>query len=111
MLDACLLRSTTFNNFVKVSLTKSPKKRPTAEKMLTHMFVAQQGLSRNLAVELLDKVNNPDSHPQYCEPEDDDLELPPVARHTIRSTNKNARAERTRSEINCKWPHRTARLP
>ncbi|XP_063040405.1 mitogen-activated protein kinase kinase kinase kinase 5 isoform X7 [Engraulis encrasicolus] len=92
--------STTFNNFVKVSLTKSPKKRPTAEKMLTHMFVAQQGLSRNLAVELLDKVNNPDSHPQYCEPEDDDLELPPVARHTIRSTNKNARAERTRSEIN-----------
>ncbi|KAL2099041.1 hypothetical protein ACEWY4_005521 [Coilia grayii] len=92
--------STTFNNFVKVALTKSPKKRPTAEKMLTHMFVAQQGLSRNLAVELLDKVNNPDSHPQYCEAEDDDLELPPVARHTIRSTNKNARAERTRSEIN-----------
>lgn len=26
-----------------------------------------------------------------------------AVRHTIRSTNKQARAERTRSEINCKW--------
>ncbi|KAG5265617.1 hypothetical protein AALO_G00244450 [Alosa alosa] len=97
--------SNTFHNFVKVSLTKNPKKRPTAEKLLSHMFVAQTGLSKNLAVELLDKVNNPDSHPQYCEPEDDDLELPPVGRHTIRSTNKNARAERTRSEINSNGTH------
>uniref|UniRef100_A0AAY4A7H3 Mitogen-activated protein kinase kinase kinase kinase n=1 Tax=Denticeps clupeoides TaxID=299321 RepID=A0AAY4A7H3_9TELE len=93
--------STTFHNFVKVSLTKNPKKRPNAEKLLSHTFVSQTGLTRNLAVELLDKVNNPDSHPHYCEGEDDDLEVPSIAvRHTIRSTNKNTRAERTRSEIN-----------
>ncbi|XP_031436276.1 mitogen-activated protein kinase kinase kinase kinase 5 isoform X2 [Clupea harengus] len=97
--------SSTFNNFVKVSLTKNPKKRPTAEKLLSHLFVAQLGLTRNLAVELLDKMNNPDIHPQYCEAEDDDLELHPVGRHTIRSTNKNARAERTRSEINSNGIH------
>lgn len=30
-----LFRSTSFHNFVKVSLTKNPKKRPTAEKLLT----------------------------------------------------------------------------
>uniref|UniRef100_A0AAY4A9L1 Mitogen-activated protein kinase kinase kinase kinase n=1 Tax=Denticeps clupeoides TaxID=299321 RepID=A0AAY4A9L1_9TELE len=93
--------STTFHNFVKVSLTKNPKKRPNAEKLLSHTFVSQTGLTRNLAVELLDKVNNPDSHPHYCEGEDDDLEPSIAVRHTIRSTNKNTRAERTRSEINC----------
>ncbi|XP_036430503.1 mitogen-activated protein kinase kinase kinase kinase 5 isoform X4 [Colossoma macropomum] len=92
--------STAFQNFVKVSLTKNPKKRPTAEKLLTHMFVAQTGLTRRLAVELLDKMNNPDNHPHYTEGDEDDLE-PLAERHTIRSThNKNARAERTRSEIN-----------
>ncbi|XP_017552117.1 mitogen-activated protein kinase kinase kinase kinase 5 isoform X5 [Pygocentrus nattereri] len=92
--------STAFQNFIKVALTKNPKKRPTAEKLLTHMFVAQTGLTRKLAVELLDKMNNPDNHPHYTEGDEDDLE-PLAERHTIRSThNKNARAERTRSEIN-----------
>ncbi|XP_017319427.1 mitogen-activated protein kinase kinase kinase kinase 5 [Ictalurus punctatus] len=91
--------STTFHNFVKVSLTKNPKKRPTAEKLLTHMFVAQSGLSRRLAVELLEKMNNPDNPPLYIEKDEDDLE-PPHPPHTIRSApNKDARAGKTRSEI------------
>lgn len=29
-----VFRSPTFHNFVKISLTKNPKKRPTAEKLL-----------------------------------------------------------------------------
>uniref|UniRef100_A0A3B1IQS3 Mitogen-activated protein kinase kinase kinase kinase n=1 Tax=Astyanax mexicanus TaxID=7994 RepID=A0A3B1IQS3_ASTMX len=92
--------STAFHNFLKVSLTKNPKKRPTAEKLLMHMFVAQTGLTRRLAVELLDKMNNPDNHPHYTEGDEDDLE-PLAERHTIRSThNKHTRAERTHSEIN-----------
>uniref|UniRef100_A0AAY5EGZ3 non-specific serine/threonine protein kinase n=1 Tax=Electrophorus electricus TaxID=8005 RepID=A0AAY5EGZ3_ELEEL len=57
--------STAFHNFVKVALTKNPKKRPTAEKLLTHVFVGQTGLTRRLAVELLDKMNNPDNPPHY----------------------------------------------
>ncbi|XP_063803627.1 mitogen-activated protein kinase kinase kinase kinase 5 [Pseudophryne corroboree] len=89
-----------FHNFVKVALTKNPKKRPTAERLLTHTFVAQGGLSRLLALELLDKVNNPDHHHHYIEPDDDDLEHIPAVRHTIRSTNKGVRAERTASELN-----------
>uniref|UniRef100_A0A670HL85 Mitogen-activated protein kinase kinase kinase kinase n=1 Tax=Podarcis muralis TaxID=64176 RepID=A0A670HL85_PODMU len=93
--------SPTFHSFVKVALTKNPKKRPAADKLLTHTFVGQPGLSRSLAVELLDKVNNPDNHPHYAEADDDDFEPHPVIRHTIRSTNRNVRAERTASEINC----------
>ncbi|KAJ7345318.1 hypothetical protein JRQ81_001268 [Phrynocephalus forsythii] len=92
--------SSTFHNFVKVALTKNPKKRPTAERLLTHSFVGQPGLSRTLAVDLLDKVNNPDHHHHYTETDDDDFEPHPVIRHTIRSTNRNVRAERTASEIN-----------
>uniref|UniRef100_A0A7M4FQV6 non-specific serine/threonine protein kinase n=1 Tax=Crocodylus porosus TaxID=8502 RepID=A0A7M4FQV6_CROPO len=95
--------SSTFHNFVKIALTKNPKKRPTADRLLTHSFVGQPGLSRSLAVELLDRVNNPDNHAHYSEADDDDFEPHSVIRHTIRSTNRNVRAERTASEINCKF--------
>uniref|UniRef100_A0A672ILA8 Mitogen-activated protein kinase kinase kinase kinase n=1 Tax=Salarias fasciatus TaxID=181472 RepID=A0A672ILA8_SALFA len=67
--------SAAFHNFVKVSLTKNPKKRPTAEKLLSHVFVAQTGLTRRLALDLLDKMNNPDNHQHYVEVDDDDLEV------------------------------------
>ncbi|KAG7229148.1 hypothetical protein INR49_013091, partial [Caranx melampygus] len=74
MFDLHPMRSTAFHNFVKVSLTKNPKKRPTAEKLLSHVFVAQTGLTRRLAVDLLDKMNNPDNHQPFSEVDDDDLE-------------------------------------
>uniref|UniRef100_A0A8C2X9Z2 Mitogen-activated protein kinase kinase kinase kinase n=1 Tax=Cyclopterus lumpus TaxID=8103 RepID=A0A8C2X9Z2_CYCLU len=61
-----------FHHFVKLSLTKNPKKRPTAEKLLQHPFVSQP-LSRTLAIELLDKSNNPD-HSTYNDFDDDDPE-------------------------------------
>uniref|UniRef100_A0A6Q2WZL4 Mitogen-activated protein kinase kinase kinase kinase n=1 Tax=Esox lucius TaxID=8010 RepID=A0A6Q2WZL4_ESOLU len=67
--------STAFQNFVKVTLTKNPKKRPTAEKLLSHVFVGHTGLTRRLAVELLDKLNNPDHHQPFSEVDDDDLEV------------------------------------
>ncbi|XP_018348727.1 PREDICTED: mitogen-activated protein kinase kinase kinase kinase 5 isoform X1 [Trachymyrmex septentrionalis] len=50
--------SPTFHNFVKVALTKNPKKRPTAEKLLQHAFF-QGEMSKRLALELLQKVSNP----------------------------------------------------
>uniref|UniRef100_A0AAQ4NQG0 Mitogen-activated protein kinase kinase kinase kinase n=1 Tax=Gasterosteus aculeatus aculeatus TaxID=481459 RepID=A0AAQ4NQG0_GASAC len=61
-----------FHHFVKLSLTKNPKKRPTAEKLLQHPFVSQP-LSRTLAIELLDKSNNPD-HSTFNDFDDDDPE-------------------------------------
>uniref|UniRef100_A0A4W3IRQ2 non-specific serine/threonine protein kinase n=1 Tax=Callorhinchus milii TaxID=7868 RepID=A0A4W3IRQ2_CALMI len=83
--------STIFHSFVKVALTKSPKKRPTADKLLTHQFVTQPSLLRALAVELLDKVNNPENHHHFGEADDDDLEALSAVPHTIRSTHKNTR--------------------
>uniref|UniRef100_A0A8K9XY60 Mitogen-activated protein kinase kinase kinase kinase 5 n=1 Tax=Oncorhynchus mykiss TaxID=8022 RepID=A0A8K9XY60_ONCMY len=83
--------TTAFHNFVKVSLTKNPKKRPTAEKLLTHLFVGQTGLTRKVALELLDKRNNPDNHQHFSEVDDDDLEPLSAVRHIIRSTNKHSR--------------------
>ncbi|XP_041418633.1 mitogen-activated protein kinase kinase kinase kinase 3 isoform X5 [Xenopus laevis] len=115
--------SNSFHHFVKMALTKNPKKRPTAEKLLQHPFVTQP-LNRTLAIELLDKVNNPD-HSSYHDFDDDDPEFkfwgifspasPPVRRaprfaarpkpmvvvpHRIHSTSRSVREEKTRSEIN-----------
>lgn len=90
--------SAAFHNFVKISLTKNPKKRPTAEKLLSHVFVGQTGLTRRLAVDLLDKMNNPENHQHYGEVDDDDLE-PISVRHTIKSSKKQGRSERTPSEM------------
>uniref|UniRef100_A0A669P027 Mitogen-activated protein kinase kinase kinase kinase 3 n=1 Tax=Phasianus colchicus TaxID=9054 RepID=A0A669P027_PHACC len=91
--------SNSFHHFVKMALTKNPKKRPTAEKLLQHPFVTQP-LNRSLAIELLDKMNNPD-HSTYHDFDDDDPE-PLVVPHRIHSTSRNVREEKTRSEINCK---------
>ncbi|XP_074673516.1 mitogen-activated protein kinase kinase kinase kinase 3 isoform X3 [Strix aluco] len=89
--------SNSFHHFVKMALTKNPKKRPTAEKLLQHPFVTQP-LNRSLAIELLDKMNNPD-HSIYHDFDDDDPE-PLVVPHRIHSTSRNVREEKTRSEIN-----------
>uniref|UniRef100_A0A4W2CMA1 Mitogen-activated protein kinase kinase kinase kinase n=1 Tax=Bos indicus x Bos taurus TaxID=30522 RepID=A0A4W2CMA1_BOBOX len=90
--------SNSFHHFVKMALTKNPKKRPTAEKLLQHPFVTQP-LTRSLAIELLDKVNNPD-HSTYHDFDDDDPEPLVAVPHRIHSTSRNVREEKTRSEIN-----------
>ncbi|XP_049819069.1 mitogen-activated protein kinase kinase kinase kinase 5 isoform X2 [Aethina tumida] len=61
--------SPTFHSFVKVALTKNPKKRPNADKLLQHA-IFQGDMSRRLALELLQKVNNP-SHMFTEEPDED----------------------------------------
>ncbi|KFO23303.1 Mitogen-activated protein kinase kinase kinase kinase 5 [Fukomys damarensis] len=98
MFDLHPMRSNSFHHFVKMALTKNPKKRPTAEKLLQHPFVTQP-LTRSLAIELLDKVNNPD-HSTYHDFDDDDPEPLVAVPHRIHSTSRNVREEKTRSEIN-----------
>uniref|UniRef100_A0A8C3HTR4 Mitogen-activated protein kinase kinase kinase kinase 1 n=1 Tax=Chrysemys picta bellii TaxID=8478 RepID=A0A8C3HTR4_CHRPI len=93
-----------FHNFVKVTLTKNPKKRPSAAKMLSHQFVAQPGLSRSLTLELLEKLRNPDKLPRCCEPEEEEAELPPPVPQRIHSTHRHAPAERSNSDINRTFP-------
>ncbi|XP_078389393.1 mitogen-activated protein kinase kinase kinase kinase 5-like isoform X1 [Cetorhinus maximus] len=95
--------SSAFHNFAKLTLTKNPKKRPAATKMLTHQFVAQSGLSRVLVHELIDKLRNPEKHSSIQEVDEDDLEVrytpPPAVPRRIHSTNRHTQAERTNSEI------------
>lgn len=52
--------SPTFHSFVKTALTKNPKKRPTAEKLLMHPFVMSE-MSIRVAQELLQKYQSPNS--------------------------------------------------
>lgn len=42
--------SATFHNFVKVALTKNPKKRPTADKLLGHAFFHTFEMSKRLSI-------------------------------------------------------------
>jgi len=60
-----------FNEFIKVSLTKSPKSRPTGEKLLSYPFVTQQGLSSLLCKELIDRSRNPAQSRQELDEEDE----------------------------------------
>ncbi|KAM6153449.1 LOW QUALITY PROTEIN: mitogen-activated protein kinase kinase kinase kinase 1 [Erethizon dorsatum] len=80
--------SAAFHNFVKVTLTKSPKKRPGATKMLSHQLVSQPGLNRGLILDLLDKLRNPGKGPPVGESEDEEPEPPPAIPRRIRSTHR-----------------------
>lgn len=52
-----------FHNFVKLALTKNPKKRPNAERLLLHRFVfPRPELHKELMKELLERLNNPQSY-------------------------------------------------
>ncbi|XP_066282958.1 mitogen-activated protein kinase kinase kinase kinase 3-like isoform X3 [Branchiostoma lanceolatum] len=88
-----------FHNFVKLALTKNPKKRPTAEKMIQHPFFQQQ-LSHRLGKDLLEMASNPSSYQNHDDEDEEDrgeptLEVP----QRISSRKKEDRKERTKSEI------------
>uniref|UniRef100_A0A3B4VGR5 Mitogen-activated protein kinase kinase kinase kinase n=1 Tax=Seriola dumerili TaxID=41447 RepID=A0A3B4VGR5_SERDU len=90
-----------FHQFVKFALTKNPKKRPAAERLLQHPFVSQP-LSRTLAIELLDKVSNPDQtscqeHLNHLDDDEADTEVVSVPQ---RIPSGNTREGKTLSEIN-----------
>ena len=73
--------SPVFHDFVKVALTKSPKKRPSAERLLTHTFV-RCTIDRRIIVNLIEKARNPNRYTynlvlNELDPEDElELDLP-----------------------------------
>ncbi|KAM4825781.1 mitogen-activated protein kinase kinase kinase kinase 1 [Thomomys bottae] len=83
--------SAAFHNFVKVTLTKNPKKRPSAIKLLSHQLVSQAGLNRGLILDLLDKMRNPGKGHPVGEIEDE--EPPPAIPRRIRSTHRSSSLE------------------
>nr|XP_024656399.1 mitogen-activated protein kinase kinase kinase kinase 2-like [Maylandia zebra] len=87
-----------FHSFVKMSLIKSTRKRPSAETLLQHPFVTQL-LTRNLIIELLDMANNPELHTPHTNTMDDiELEVGVMAPDKIQSAGKHLPVERTPSE-------------
>ncbi|XP_023202035.1 mitogen-activated protein kinase kinase kinase kinase 2 isoform X3 [Xiphophorus maculatus] len=87
-----------FHSFVKMSLNKNPRKRPSAETLLQHPFVTQL-LTRNLIIELLDMANNPELHSALTHSIDDsELEIGEMSPDKIQSAGKHLSVERTLSE-------------
>uniref|UniRef100_UPI0037E8A89A mitogen-activated protein kinase kinase kinase kinase 5-like isoform X2 n=1 Tax=Semicossyphus pulcher TaxID=241346 RepID=UPI0037E8A89A len=84
--------SSTFYNFVKAMLVRNPKKRPSASKMLSHMFLTQQCLNQELTRDLLEKFR----HPEKLKT---NLVALPGSLKRIQSINKHNQAERTNSDI------------
>ncbi|XP_077396806.1 mitogen-activated protein kinase kinase kinase kinase 5 isoform X2 [Festucalex cinctus] len=90
--------SSMFYNFVKAVLVKNPKKRPSASKMLSHMFLSQQNLSRALTLDLLEKCRNPENLKFFPATDDDEMEVSVSGSlKRIQSINKHNRAERKHS--------------
>ena len=86
---------------MKVSLTKNPKKRPAAERMLFHPFVLAGDLTLRLSVELLQKVRNPDAlgPPTFDEPDEDGIVHNGPKRISERAPRNK---QKTQSELNSK---------
>lgn len=63
--------SPTFHSFVKTALTKNPKKRPTAVRLLAHPFVSAE-MSVRVAKELLQKYLSPNHQFNFYSDGDDD---------------------------------------
>ncbi|XP_071802348.1 mitogen-activated protein kinase kinase kinase kinase 5-like isoform X3 [Asterias amurensis] len=97
--------SGSFHGFLKSALTKNPKKRPLAEKLLRHPFFTDTpGLSQQLMKQLLDKAHNINSTPTYVPVEDEEEDVLEVSsanvRRRIASKNTDKNKDRPQSEIN-----------
>ncbi|XP_071656906.1 mitogen-activated protein kinase kinase kinase kinase 1 [Patagioenas fasciata] len=104
-----------FHNFVKVTLTKNPKKRPSATKLLSHQFVAQPGLGRPLTLELLDKLRDPERprDPERLrpgDPEEEEPEPPPPVPQRIHCSHRPPRAGPRLHTLGCR-PNRAPPAP
>ncbi|XP_061684023.1 mitogen-activated protein kinase kinase kinase kinase 5-like [Syngnathoides biaculeatus] len=90
--------SSKFYGFVKAALVKNPKKRPSASKMLSHIFLSQQSLSRALTLDLLEKSRHPENLKFCSATDDDEMEVSvPGSLKRIQSINKHNWAERKHS--------------
>ncbi|KPP62417.1 mitogen-activated protein kinase kinase kinase kinase 2-like [Scleropages formosus] len=79
-----------------MALTKNPRKRPTAERLLEHPFMTQL-LTRTLAIELLDLASNPELHAASSQ-DDSDPDASDVSPDKIKSAGKQRTVERSLSE-------------
>nr|XP_046150491.1 mitogen-activated protein kinase kinase kinase kinase 5-like [Oncorhynchus gorbuscha] len=92
--------SSIFYNFVKTMLIRNTKKRPSASKMLTHLFLTQPCLRQDLILDLLEKLRHPEKLKPCLPSEEEDVEVVvPGSLRRIHSINRHNQAERTNSDI------------
>lgn len=92
--------STNFHSFVKIALTKNPKKRPSADKLLEHPFLSGD-FSKRFGKELLDLyLNGPSTNGGSTNEDQEELDLLSIAPKRI-SNNKApiATADKTDNNI------------
>ncbi|PIK35726.1 putative mitogen-activated protein kinase kinase kinase kinase 5 isoform X3, partial [Apostichopus japonicus] len=65
--------SANLHSFIKMSLTKNPRRRPTAVKLLEHPLFLELNLSSQLMRDLIEKVRN--TNPASFRPVDDEDEI------------------------------------
>ncbi|KAB7505479.1 Mitogen-activated protein kinase kinase kinase kinase 3, partial [Armadillidium nasatum] len=88
----------TFHSFVKVSLTKNPKKRPTADKLQLHPFVSPD-LPKSLAIELLQKARSPHlSYPSDLEMDEEGSVMNVPQRITSRTPARKSQKAHANSQ-------------
>lgn len=98
--------SPVFHDFLKVALTKNPKKRPSAERLLTHAFV-RCTIDKRIILNLIEKARNPNRYNlvlNELDPEDElELDLPHriTSKKSFRSEPDNRQYQPVRSQI-CK---------
>lgn len=89
--------SANFHHFVKTALTKNPKKRPPAERLLMHQFL-QGTLSRRLVRELLEKARNPHHFTNHQDMDPEDEIVADVPQRIANKTPNNYHQERNDHE-------------
>ncbi|XP_055318069.1 mitogen-activated protein kinase kinase kinase kinase 5 isoform X3 [Sitodiplosis mosellana] len=83
--------SPTFHSFIKTALTKNPKKRPTAEKLLSHPFVMSD-MSVRIVKDLLQKYLSPNQFDFYSDGDDDLSGIPNNVPQRIASRATSSRS-------------------
>ncbi|XP_077468140.1 mitogen-activated protein kinase kinase kinase kinase 5 [Stigmatopora argus] len=101
--------SSMFYTFVKAVLVKNPKKRPSASKILSHIFLSQEGLSREVILDLLEKCQHPQDlqfFPQGTDEDEMEMNVPGLLKRIL-SINIQNWADRRHSKKNLEqlyWP-------
>lgn len=107
-----------FHQFVKMALTKNPKKRPSAERLILHRFLfPRPELTRELIKELLERVNNPQNYHTNDDEEDETYEeaqqsLPPQrisSKRSVQYEDSRAIGWNNNSNNNHNTPHQANR--
>jgi serine/threonine protein kinase len=92
--------SQNFHSFVKIALTKNPKKRPSADKLLEHTFMINNDLNRKIGRQILDMYLNGPSNVSFPQDDDDEPDILVNAPKRISNKKQSDNSSSSSSSIN-----------